>query len=370
MKIKVLLTTWDEGFHTNKLESFKKRYELIDNEKYEFNPFFYSDFFQSDFLKRIPKKLLSIAGVDSLYKSGNLHYMKMLKRFKEECNKHDIIMFTSFCAIHPDFLSMECKNIIKILPCVDDPHSSYERTVPYIHAVDVCNYVSLSYNNQLKMDEQLKKWGAKSTYFTPLGASHLNRKEHLTYKDLDNRHIDLIYVGGMYPAKIDRFTQLKNEFGENFELYGRWKPWGFKGALYTLLNHKRHSFFQWRVKPLSPQELPQYYCNTKIGINLHWGNAETGNTRLYELPANGVMQLCDRGAGNATADIFEEDKEIVLYDTIDEAIDKIKFYLKNDSHREKIALAGYKRVMRDYKQEDIYKNLFNHITKKFGISND
>ncbi len=100
---------------------------------------------------------------------------------------------------------------------------------------------------------------------------------------------------------------------------------------------------------------------------MHWDDNETGNTRLYELPANGVMQICDRGAGNATAELFEEDKEIILYDTMDEAIDKIKYYLKNDKAREKIALAGYERVMKDYKQEDIQRNLFNWVVKEFNL---
>jgi len=100
---------------------------------------------------------------------------------------------------------------------------------------------------------------------------------------------------------------------------------------------------------------------------MHWGNAETGNSRLYELPANGVMQICDRGAGNATTEIFKEDKEIVLYNDLEEAIDKIKYYLKHSEDRKKIAMAGYKRVMRDYKQEYIYKNLFDLVVKEFNL---
>ena len=100
---------------------------------------------------------------------------------------------------------------------------------------------------------------------------------------------------------------------------------------------------------------------------MHWGNAETGNSRLYELPANGVMQICDRGAGNATAELFEEGREIVLYDDMEEAIDKIRYYLAHPEEREKIALAGYRRVMRDYRQETIYRDLFDWIVREYGL---
>lgn len=366
-KIKIILTTWDEGFHKDRVKYFQKRYENIDSNKFEFIPFFYSDYFKSDKLNRVPKELLNSVGIDKLYRNSDIRYLKMIEDFKKLCDKSDIVMFTSFCAIHPNFLYNECNNIVKVLCAIDDPPSSFERTVPYLFAVDVCTFVSLSYNDKIRMEDQLRIWGAKKTYFTPMGASHLNRKDSLKNIDSLSRDIDLIYVGGMYPVKIDRFTKLKKEFGDSFELYGRWSPFGLRGIAYTLLNHKTHDFFRWRVNPLSPSNLAKYYQRTKIGINMHWENAETGNTRLYELPANGVMQICDRGAGNATADLFEEDKEIILYNTINEAIDKIRFYLKNDTLREKIAMAGYKRVMKDYKQEDIQRNLFNWIIKEFNL---
>lgn len=366
-KIKIVLTQWDEGFEKDRIAFFKQRFGSIDPKKYEFIPFYYSDFFKSDRFGRIPKNLLNSVGIDTLYRSEDSAYMRLLEAFKKTCDEADIVMFTTFCAIHPNFLYFECKNIVKILAAIDDPPASFERTVPYIYATDVCTYVSLSYNDKTRMEDQLKIWGAKKTFFTPIGANHLNRTDTLVAKDLDNRDIDLIYVGGMYPTKIDRFTKLKKEFKDQFQLYGRWSPFGLRGSLYTLLHYDKHELFRWRVKPLSSSELPKYYQNTKIGINMHWGNAETGNSRLYELPANGVMQICDRGAGNATAEIFKEDEEIVLYDDMDEAIDKIRYYLKHETQRKKIALSGYKRVMRDYRQEHIYKKLFDWVVAEFGL---
>ena len=366
-KYKIILTTWDEGYHKNKIEYFQKRYENIDSDRFEFIPFYYSNYFTSDRFGRIPKKLLNSIGIDLLFRSVNSNYIQMLNDFKKLCETSDIVMFTSFCAIHPNFLYNECTDIVKILLAIDDPPASFERTVPYLFTMDVCTHVSLSYNNEIKMSEQLKIWGARRTYFLPIGASHLNRTDNISLYEIKKRDNDLIYVGGMYPTKIDRFTSLKKEFGDDFNLYGRWTPFGLRGIIYTLLNRDKYDFFRWKVNPLAANELSTYYKNTKIGINMHWGNAETGNSRLYELPANGVMQICDRGAGNATADIFEEDKEIILYNDIDEAIDKIKYYLKNDSQREKIALAGYNRVMNDYKQEDIYRDLFNWVIKEFDL---
>ena len=364
--IRIILTAWDEGHHQDRLAHFRKRYEGI-GEKYEFVPFFYSDYFSGDRLGRIPKDLLNSVGIDRLYRSGNPAYAKMLENFKKLAKQAQIVMFTGFCAIHPNFLYEECKDIVKVLPAIDDPPASFERTVPYIFAMDVCTHVSLSYNDRTRMADQLRIWGAKRVYFTPIGAGALNRMESLTEESLRARQIDLTYVGGMYPSKIDRFFYLKREFGDRFELYGRWSPWGLRGLLYTMIHFRKHPLFRWRVRPIGATELSAHYRRCKIGINMHWGNAETGNSRLYELPANGVMQICDRGAGNATAEIFEEDREIVLYDGVDEAVEKIRFYLRHDTIRHKIARAGYERVMRDYRQEEIYRKLFDELVREFGL---
>ena len=134
-----------------------------------------------------------------------------------------------------------------------------------------------------------------------------------------------------------------------------------------MVHFRRHQFFPWRVRSLPPDRLAYTYRQAKVGINMHWGNAETGNSRLYELPANGVMQICDRGAGNATAELFEEDREIVLYDTMEEAVDKIRYYLEHEHKRKKIAMAGYERVQRDYRQEEIYRRLFEQVVKDFDL---
>ena len=42
---------------------------------------------------------------------------------------------------------------------------------------------------------------------------------------------------------------------------------------------------------------------------------------------------------------YIEDKEIVYFSDVKECDDKIKFYLKNDDIREKIAIAGYNRAV-------------------------
>jgi len=67
---------------------------------------------------------------------------------------------------------------------------------------------------------------------------------------------------------------------------------------------------------------------------------------MFDLPANGVMQISD--GGEYLKEFFKVGEEIESYNSQDELIDKIEYYLKNDTAREKIAKAGYRRVIRDY----------------------
>lgn len=67
--------------------------------------------------------------------------------------------------------------------------------------------------------------------------------------------------------------------------------------------------------------------------------------RTFEIPACGTLQLAPRNDEIRT--FFDENREIVLFDTPEELRDKIDFYLRNDSERERIARAGYERCLRD-----------------------
>ena len=62
-----------------------------------------------------------------------------------------------------------------------------------------------------------------------------------------------------------------------------------------------------------------------------------------------------------TAEIFEEDKEIVMFRTPEELAEKVDYYLTHDAEREKIARNGYEKVMRCYTYERKIKELLDWV---------
>ncbi len=101
--------------------------------------------------------------------------------------------------------------------------------------------------------------------------------------------------------------------------------------------------------------------SSKIGLNLlnGWSVNQLGQIkgRCFEIPQVSLMQLTTP-ADDLEA-YFEPDKEIVIVKTMQELLDKAKFYLENDSERTKIAEAGFNRMMSEHQWYHRFEKIFN-----------
>jgi len=52
--------------------------------------------------------------------------------------------------------------------------------------------------------------------------------------------------------------------------------------------------------------------------------------------------------GSNMSDLFEEDKEVVTYRTVDEAVEKVNYLLEHPAEAEQIAKAGQARALKDH----------------------
>ena len=85
-----------------------------------------------------------------------------------------------------------------------------------------------------------------------------------------------------------------------------------------------------------------------ITFNKHTDAAkgDVGNMRMFEATGVGTCLLTDTGRN--ISDLFEEDKEVVTYRTIDEAVEKVNYLLDHPDEAEKIAKAGQARTLKDH----------------------
>jgi spore maturation protein CgeB len=101
---------------------------------------------------------------------------------------------------------------------------------------------------------------------------------------------------------------------------------------------------------------------SKITFN-HHGDvpAYANNMRLFEATGVGTLLLTDWKKN--LHDMFEPDKEVVVYRNQKECIAAIKYYLEHSDERSAIALAGQKRVLQDHTYNQRMSELLGIIHK-------
>ncbi|MCA0238529.1 MAG: glycosyltransferase [Bacteroidetes bacterium] len=85
--------------------------------------------------------------------------------------------------------------------------------------------------------------------------------------------------------------------------------------------------------------------------------------RTFEIPGTGAFMIHERT--DEIHNYFEEDKEIVCFETNEELTDKVKYYLNHDSERDQIAKKGKFRAWKDHtyekRAEQLIKIISNYI---------
>lgn len=270
-------------------------------------------------------------------------YMEVEARVRDD--KIDVIMVDNCPPYHPDWL----RNLpaYKVLRTSDGPLTAYDRDFAYIHAYDLVLYHSPAYSRDMEMGEKLQYVGAKKTAFWPLGVFDAAFTPEMSEDELFSleRDIDVVFVGALHLGKMPLIAKVKKAFGVRCRLHGLTS---FKKNLYF---NAKYGFPGW-VRPIEQSDYVSLYQRAKIGFNVHnRGKYTVGSYRLYELPANGVMQISD---GDEYLNVFfNEGEDIVGYKNADDLIDKILFYLAHDAERTRIARNAYRQVVQNYRIKDL-----------------
>ncbi len=253
----------------------------------------------------------------------------------------DALIVDNCFPYHPEFL--RTLPIYKVLRTTDGPLTAYDRDFAYVHAYDHVLYHSPAYSPDLAMREKLLYVGAKRADFWPFAVFDAWFDQSISEADLlaRERDVDLVFVGAMFRNKLPLLAKVKKAFGRRFRLHGlgSWKMHLYWNARYG---------FPGVIRAIRFDEFIPLYQRTKIGINVHnRGDYTVGGYRMFELPANGVMQICD--GGPFLESFYDVGTEVASYRNADDLIDKIRYYLAHDAEREAIARAGFQRVMRDHR---------------------
>jgi spore maturation protein CgeB len=295
--------------------------------------------------------------LDNLYYEQNPGLKQMYSDIERKIQEvgSDVLLVDNCPPYHPDYLRK--LNIYKVLRIADGPMSAYDRDFAYLHAYDHVLYHSPAYSRDMGMQEKLSYCGAKKVDFWPLGSFNALCDNSKTEENIfsTKRDIDIVFIGALHINKMPLLAAVKKALGKRLRLHG-------------LTSLKKNVYFNlkygcpWWVTPIPFTHYVPIYQSAKIGINVHnRGDYTVGGYRLFDLPANGIMQISD--GGQYLEQFFSVGEEVVSYRNEDDLIDKVKYYLDHDAERERIAINGFRRVRKDYKIAELLMKASDLIKK-------
>lgn len=231
---------------------------------------------------------------------------------------------------------------------LDDMFAWHNRSLFYTLGLKFYDFVftSKSYN----VDE-LKSLGAKKVIFLYQAFSQKYHKPYRLNANL-GKVIDILFIGF---AEKDRFEYLEYLASNNLKIsvYGS----GWNRKKYT----KHYDNLEIHPYDLIGDDYARAISNAKITLCfLRKANRDLHTSRSIEIPAIGGFMIAERTDEHKV--LFEEDKEAVYFESKHELLEKIAYYLANDSARESIRLEGLKRCeTEDYSYNSMAKKIMEHL---------
>lgn len=258
-----------------------------------------------------------------------------------EVERIDALVVDNANPYHPEFL--RGLGIHKVLRTSDGPTIAYDRDFTYAHAFDQVLYHTRAYSPEIDMPGKLAYLGVRRADFWPLALFDTNWHPGTTIEDLlaERRDLDVVFVGALHLDKMPMLGAVKRALGHRCHLFG-------------LTSLKKNLYFKYKygapgwVRPIAFEDYVPLYRRSKIGFNVHLrGDYTVGGYRLFELPANGVMQISDGGA--YLNDFYAVGREVEGFGSTDELIAKIDRFLTDDRARTDHVRAAFARTMSDHR---------------------
>lgn len=149
-------------------------------------------------------------------------------------------------------------------------------------------------------------------------------------KDVEKYTADISFIGTR-----DKEREAWLEYLTDFDF----KIWGNDWHKASLGLRRR-----WQKESAEGEKFSKVCAGSKIVIDiLRRQMFPAHSMKTFEIPACRGFLMCNKGG--EVHDFFKEGREMVTFSSPEEMVQKVKFYLKQDQLRVKIAEAGYRKVL-------------------------
>ncbi len=189
---------------------------------------------------------------------------------------------------------------------------------------------------------ELSQLGCERVHFVDNAYdADLHRPVPVTDEDRSRLGHSVIFVGA-YEEERAGFIRFLAENGISVRVWGDAR-WG--------LVDDPPSLMMLECKPVFSDDYAKAICASDISLCfLRKLNRDLQTTRSIEIPACQTMMIAERTDEHLA--LFADGREAVFFDTKEELLERVRYYLKNADEREAIAAAGRRRCI-----ESGYSNL-------------
>jgi spore maturation protein CgeB len=134
------------------------------------------------------------------------------------------------------------------------------------------------------------------------------------------------------------------------------------------VNSYSESLIMHKEQPVFGNEMLNLFHNSKIILNFHIGVAGdfAGNMRMFEVTGMGSCLLTDNKKN--MSDLFDTEREVVVYDNEEDCIEKVKWLLTHEDERKKIALAGQQKTITYHTVENRCRSIIEILNSELNHS--
>jgi len=201
----------------------------------------------------------------------------------------------------------------------------------------------------------LESSGCQKVYYFPFGYDQdlFLRKIELNNKDKEKYSSDICFIGTWEPVREKWLTQLCKKMPDlNLAIWGN--MWDENLNKNSIL---RKAF---RGNAIYGTQMRKAFKCSKIVLNfIRKQNMTSANMRTFEVPANRSFLLAERTYEQAEL-LFKEGESIECFNSIEELIKKVKFYLEDNNLRENIINNSFNKVQ-DFKLCNVLQNFIKFL---------
>lgn len=249
---------------------------------------------------------------------------------KVSARKYDILFVEKGLSIYPSTI----KKVRLIQPLIniisytlDDVMNPHNSSSQYKRSISLYDF---HFTNKKYNVAELQRIGAKKVfYFRNAYSTHVHRPIAVPDNEKEYYGAEVTFIG-TYEKERASFLRYLAENDLKIKVWGWAKTPEGSGMKHPNIIINKHVY---------DDDFAKVVCSSNINLCfLRKENRDTETTRSMEIPSCGGFMLAERT--NEHRELFVEDKEAVYFDSKEELLDKVRYYLHEPELRKVIASNG------------------------------